>query len=192
MFLYCEMDGDGMKLWMHQVEVFVDFIIPWCVLVLLFLVVMEIFFYAAVEPYSSSFHVIDFIILLVFWVDLVFKYIRVKNVPKFIHLYFMDIIAVFPFFLVFRLFESIAFVISDSVRSGQVLFHEGLEMERIGVKFVKHVSHGNTLQRSYLFFRFARPLLRIPRLLKIIPYFERPTGHHHKHEFLHFPYSSAR
>ena len=173
---------------LHNVEVIVDMLIPYCVLALMTLIFTELFFYEFAHYYEGYIRIVDVVILSFFWCDLIFKYIRVRNVPKFFRTYLIDIIAVFPFFLLFRLFEGVAMLLTETFSQGQLLFHEGIEVERIGSRLLHHVFHGQKLERSYLMYRFLKPTLRLPRLLKVIPYFEKPTGHHHKHEFLRFDY----
>ena len=96
----------------------------------------------------------------------------------------MDIIAVFPFFLVFRTFEGFAalFASPETFVQGQKIFHEGIEVEREVSKVVQEAEKIGKVSRSRLFIRFLRPLARLPRFLKAIPFFERPTGDHHPHD----------
>ncbi|MEM5805843.1 MAG: hypothetical protein QXM85_01445, partial [Candidatus Aenigmatarchaeota archaeon] len=49
--------------------------------------------------------IIDLVIIFIFVLDLGFKYRHAKNIPDFLRRYWIYIIAVFPFFLVFRLIE---------------------------------------------------------------------------------------
>ena len=94
-----------MKIWLHKIEVIVDRSIPYNIIVLLFLIIGELFFYEQVQPYIKWINLTDNFVVGVFVIDLIFKYIRIRNIPKFFRKCWMDIIAVFPFFLLFRLFE---------------------------------------------------------------------------------------
>ena len=103
-----------------------------------------------------------------------FKYIRVRKVPLFVRKYWLDILAVFPFFLFFRVFE---FAFGAWGQTAQSILHEGLEIEKEGSKVVreaeKFAKEGSRvareaekvgkLSRSQKFARFLRPIFRLPR-----------------------------
>jgi hypothetical protein len=197
-----------MKKWMHKIEVIVDKAIPPCLIVLLVVIVLELGFKDFVEHHHLHPYILtaDYIIIAIFVVDLVFKYLRTKYIPTFLKSYWLDILAVFPFFLVFRVFElaagAFSFVISETAQTAQAVLHEGLEVEKEGArllreaeKFTKEGSRVareaeklSKLHRSARFMRFLRPILRLPRFFKAIPrmirFFEKPTGEHHVHEFI--------
>jgi hypothetical protein len=125
--------------------------------------------------------------------DLVFKYLRVRRIPTFLKKYWLDILAVFPFFLVFRTYELVAgafsAVVSESAQTVQAVVHEGLELEKEGVKVAKEVEKVAKLNRSQKFMRFLRPITRIPRFLKakvhVMHFYDKPHGSHHEHEYMH-------
>ena len=91
-----------MKPWLHKIEVIVDKLIPYLLIVLLFLIIGEIFYAEQVEPYSLFVSFVDNIVIVVFAFDLIFKYIRTKHFPEFLKKYWLEIIAVFPAFLFVR------------------------------------------------------------------------------------------
>lgn len=173
-----------MKKWLHKMEVIVDKVIPYLLIILLFLILVEIFFHKYVIPYEFWIKLADGIIIGFFALDLVFKYLRVRNIPKFLKKNWLDIIAVFPFFLIFRLFEefSLLFNIGEKISGAQPLFHEALEIEKEGAKIISEGEKISKLSRTSMLARFLRPLERIPRFAKIFRYFEKPTGNHYLHE----------
>lgn len=197
-----------MKRWMHKVEVAVDKIIPPCLIVLLVIIVLELGFNDLVEHYQLEIwlQIADYLVIAVFVLDLVFKWMKTRHLPKFLRKYWLDILAVFPFFLLFRLFEMFAGVfgaaVSESTKTAQSILHEGLEVEKEGAKIAKEaeklISQSSRvareaekvskLSRSARFIRFLRPILRLPRLFKVIPntlqFYEKPHGGHHEHEFM--------
>ncbi len=197
-----------MKRWMHKIEVIVDKIIPPCLILLLIIITLELGFHDLVEQHNLVhwIELVDYFVISVFILDLVFKWQRTKNVPTFFKKYWLDILAVFPFFLLFRLFEAFAgafsFVVSESAQTIQTVVHEGLEVEKEGAKVVreaeKFLKEGSRvareaekvskLHRSSRFMRFLRPILRLPRLFKAAPkmihFYEKPHGRHHEHEFV--------
>lgn len=194
-----------MKRWMHKIEVVVDKLIPSCLVILLVIIIIELGFEGLVEHYSlhTPIMIADGFVVGVFVADLIFKYIRTRKIKEFAKKYWLDILAVFPFFLVFRVFEAAAGAFSAATMEGtqtaQKILHEGLEVEKEGVKIIKEAerfakqsnSIANAgalarLRRSERFARFLRPLFRIPRLLKALPkmmhFYEKPTGGHHVHD----------
>jgi hypothetical protein len=166
---------------LHKIELFIDRIIPYTVIALTIIIILELFFYGRVERYSIYIRVVDYAVISIFCIDLVFKYLKVRRIPLFIRRYWIDILVVFPFFLLFRIFEEIYALaaVSSFFRSSQAVIHEGIIIEKEGVMLVRAAERTQRLSRTHLFIRFVRPLLRIPRLAKIIPYFERPTEEHH-------------
>lgn len=191
-----------MKKWLHKLEVIVDKSIPYLLLLLLVLILLEIFFKETAEHYALQIDIADYFIIFAFVIDLTFKYMRVKNIKKFIRHFWLDILAVFPFFLVFRVFEAIAGLVSTTISEGvasfQAILHESIEAERGGVKLVEkegaralrvveeegakiaaRAERLGKVSRSSRFARFLRPILRFPRFLKAVPFYEKPTGHHH-------------
>ncbi len=166
-----------MKRWMHKFEIFVDKIIPYSLIVLLIVIVLELGFHDFVEHHhlGLTLSLIDYCIISLFVIDLIFKYLRTRQIPKFLKRYWLDILAVFPFFLMFRVFEFFAGAVSLVIREGaqttQTLLHEGLEIEKEGSKLIKEAEKTSKLRRSSRFMRFLRPILRIPRFLKVVPKF---------------------
>lgn len=181
-----------MNIFWHKVEKLVDKTIPLCLIVLLPIIVVELFYKDIAHHYHHEILILDGIIVAVFLADLVFKYIRVKNIPLFVKRYWLDILAVFPFYAVFRAFEQIALIInplSETFQSSQMILHEGLELEKEGSKIVKEAGK---ISRYEKLNKFVARIARIPRLLKILPYFEKSTGYHHHHDKEHINHEYYR
>lgn len=223
-----------MKKWVHKTEVLVDKAILPAIAVLLVIIVLELFFRNIAEQYHLYIEIADYFIVGIFVLDLVFKYMRVRQIPLFIRTYWLDILAVFPFILLFRAFEGVygLFAAAESLEtfgSLQSVFHEGLEVEKEVVKIteeagkitkgaarigeqatqlskgasqiatqgelvgkeagriVRQAEEAGTFARTVKFARFSRffrVFQRLPRLLKAVTFFERPSGKHHVHEFI--------
>lgn len=165
------------ELWYRKGEHIVDKSIPYLLIVLMVVIIVEIFFHHTAEVYHTPILIADNVVIWTFILDLLFKYNRVRKFPKFIRRYWLDILAVFPFYLLFRLFGSIVIPIIGTERfvTGQQILHEGLELEKEGAKIVREVEAAGKTSRTRVFFRFLRPLQRLPRFLKIIPFFERSS-----------------
>lgn len=196
-----------MKRWMHKIEVIVDRAITPCLLLLLVIIILDLGFHDFVEHYHLGhyIHMADYFVIFIFVLDLFFKYIRVRKIPTFIKKYWLDILAVFPFFLLFRAFElaagAFSAAISETAQTAQAVVHEGLEIEKEGARIVKEgekltkegsrlgrwAEKFSKLGRNSRFMRFLRPILRIPRFAKAVPemihFFKKPHGEHHEHEY---------
>ncbi len=152
------------KRW-HTLEIIVDRSIPYCLLLLLGIIVLEIFFPNFVKPYHSFVSMLDYLVILVFGIDLIFKYLRVHSIPIFLRKYWLEIIAVFPAFLVIRLFEE--FVRVANLERSVLVAQDTLEVSE----------HAATkASRVHYFGKFMQPLARIPRFFKAFHFYERP-GH---------------
>lgn len=185
-----------MKRWLHKLENIVDKIIPYCLIVLIVIIVLELGFHSFVveKNLSLSLDIVDYFIIFIFVFDLIFKYNRIRNVPLFLRKYWLEVIAVFPFFLIFRLAE-LAFgirEISEGVKTAQSITHSTAELEkevailREGEKLLREGEKIAKIERSTRLSKFLRPLLRIPRFFKKIPemlhFYNKPTGEHYPNE----------
>jgi len=175
-FIYSRIDSPGMtlKAWqwsqfLKEVELVVDISIPYLLILLTFLIIIEFSLTGAAEKYSIFFDISHSIIIFIFVLDLIFKYQRTRTLKQFFTYYWLDILAVFPFYLVFRLFEQLTllFRFSELAQESQKILHEGLEVERVVAKEVQEVEKG-----SKFLPRFLRALQRSPRLLKARVFFK--------------------
>lgn len=180
-----------MKKWLHKIEVAVDRLIPFMLVLLLAVIVLELGFSRFVDEHRLGIYleIADYTVIAVFVLDLGFKYVRIKPFAKFLKKSWLDILAVFPFFLVFRLAEGIIGAVStafsETAKVMQSIFHESVEAETVVTEVEKIVKEGEKIgkaSRSARFTRFLRPILRLPRFLKAVPFYEKPTGKHHRHE----------
>lgn len=171
-----------MKPWLHKVEVITDKIIPYLVLILLILIILDIFYHEKILPYENQILIADYFIVLVFIIDLSFKYYRVRNAKAFIKRYWLDIIAVFPFFLIFRLIEEILILtrISETLSQSQQFLHTGVEIGRVALeseeeaKVLKEIQQASKLERTSLIAKIIRPAERVPRIWRMLHFYEKP------------------
>src|SRR3989344_7986625 len=166
---------------LKKLEYLTDRIIPYLLILLAIVLTIEFFFKDLAHNYYNFIVTSDIIIVLFFSFDLAFKFNRVRNLKLFLKKYWLDIIAVFPFFLFFRLVEEVfvLFRLSPELSEGQKFLHIGLETEKIAkeeralrelAELQKGVREGAELSRTRLFARF----LRLPRLMKVFPFYEKP------------------
>lgn len=117
----------------------------------------------AFEPWPTVF---DALIVAVFVIDLVFKWTHVHDLLKFIKLYWIDIIAVFPFFLIFR---AVTYV-GEFFRAGeeaQKILHEAVLLRE--TRLLREASFAQRAERIVKEARVGSRLLRAgPRFLRLI------------------------
>ncbi len=172
-----------MHIWLHKIEVLVDRLIPPVLATLLAVIVGEIFFSHQFEWYGRYADWFDSFVILVFAADLGFKYSRIRKIGTFARKYWLEIIATIPFFLAFRLLEFLKF--TEVVEKGQVLAHEAIAVEKVereAAVIVKEASQAGEASRTARMLKTFRALSRLPRFIKVLPFFEKPTGQHHWHE----------
>jgi hypothetical protein len=186
-----------MKKWYYTFEHLVDKLIPYLLIILLNIIIMELFFHEAAEKYHLLIVVADSFIITVFVADLIFKYLGVRDIPTFLKRYWIDILAVFPFFLLFRVFETLGLISesAETISATQKILHEGVEVEKEGAKLVKEgaeiekeVARGiqeaermTKATRAQRITRFIRPLSRAPRFAKAMHFYEMPRRRHEHH-----------
>jgi len=158
---------------LHRIELAVDKIIPYLLVLLLVIIILDIFYPKIIAPYSFEVEVVDYIIIAFFFVDLVFKFERVRKIPLFLRKYWIEIIALIPFFAVARIIEEIGgvFLASEDIARAQRIIHEGAKIEE---ELVLETG------RSARFARIIRPLARFPRFAKAIRFFRKPEKHNQK------------
>ena len=176
-----------MRRWLHTIEVIVDKAIPYLILILLFIIIGEFAFHSLIEKYRLYATIADYIIIGFFVIDLIFKFYRVRNVKLFFKKYWLEVIAVFPFILVFRLSEELAviFRITGPLEEGQKVLHGVTEVTKIGeeqkiirelqqlekgTQTFRSIQEGTRLSRTSMFLKF----LRLPRLARAVPIYEKP------------------
>src|SRR3990167_4979981 len=179
-----------MRRWLHTIEVIVDKAIPYLILILLFIIIGEFAFHSLIEKYRLYATIADYIIIGFFLIDLCFKFYRVRNVKLFFKKYWLEVIAVFPFILVFRLFEELflLFRFTAPIEEGQKIIHSVAEVTKIGeeqkiirelsalekeTRVFRSIEEGTKLSRTSMFLRF----FRLARLARAVPVYENPVKH---------------
>lgn len=159
-----------MKPWLHKIEIAIDKLIPFLLIILLFIIIGEFWFHDIIAKYRTIADGLDLFIIFVFVLDLIFKYNRIKNFPKFLRASWLDIIAIFPFFLIFRIIEGVAgvFEAGEIVTRTQKVVHVGIELEpEVGKALKEGEVIAKEISRTERFSRFLRPLTRGVRFFKL-------------------------
>ncbi len=149
------------------IEAFVSRLVPFTLVLLLLIIIGELFYSDAIEPYSGWVDILDAIVVAVFIADLYFKYQRVRNVGQFVREYWLDLIAVFPFYYLFRSVEE-ALLFTTSLREVQGIMHETLGIGGYVGRFLSEVEKFARFGRSEELLRLLRPAARAPSFTKSI------------------------
>ncbi|MGM0482800.1 MAG: HPP family protein [Patescibacteria group bacterium] len=138
-------------------EYYVDKAVPF-LLVLLFASILSQFLYPEVlEPFGPYFDMVDQIVILFLIVDLGFKFKEASSATSFFRRYWLELIAVLPFFIVVRAFQGLA-VSAEFLTKGALSIPVG----------------------SQTFLRFLRPMARFPRFLRMLDNLESLGGFNKK------------
>ncbi len=167
-----------MSRFLYISEVFVDKSIPYILILLLFVIILDVFYPERFEHYGFLINIFDLFVVFVFALDLAFKYRRMKILHQhgFIRKYWLDIVAVFPFYLVFRIFEEGIIITKFTEGEKMELFlSDAIKLEREGTELVSKIEKSGSISRTRLIGRFFRSILQIPRFLKVIHLFEKPV-----------------
>ena len=115
--------------------------------VVFIILILELFF--NVEKYRGIINFLDYIIIFIFLVDLVFLYKKSESIHYFFHHYWLDIVAVLPFGIVFRAAKFLRF--ADVLKT---ISKSGFVTEQV-----------SALDRSLKFFS-EEPALKLTRTTK--------------------------
>lgn len=111
---------------LEAIEIFIDKSIPYLVIIIAVMLILN--FTINSEQFEPWFSYLDWAILAFFVADLVFKWRHVRKLTKFLRLYWIEILAVFPFYLIIRAYATIAELITvgERVSEAQQITHEAL------------------------------------------------------------------
>lgn len=159
--------------YLGKIEKAVDHLILPSLIVVLFIVIVGLFFQDFYAQYKYPLNFIDNVVISIFVIDLGFKIYRAKDWEGFLREHWLEVIAVMPAFLVYRIIEGL-FIALEYVEKGQHMAHL-LEGARSG-RFATFIRSGG-LTRSERLAGFVRGISRSPRLAKATEFYESP--HHH-------------
>ncbi|MBI3033745.1 hypothetical protein HYY72_01150 [Candidatus Woesearchaeota archaeon] len=166
-----------MKRWMHQAEKTIDSIIPPLLFLFLLLMAFEVFFPEQAALFKNHLDIFDTLLFLIIASDLFFKYQRMRSVPRFLKKYWLQIIAIIPFYVVFRFLEY--FQLAEYVSAGEKYVNQTQVFGKAPALIIKQAERTEGISRTSQLLKF-KPLSRLPHLFAGLPFFEKPTGRHHK------------
>ncbi|MDD4983365.1 MAG: hypothetical protein PHH82_00810 [Candidatus ainarchaeum sp.] len=112
-------------------------IMPLVLVLLIFVIFYSIFGNTKLPGMQLVFEIIDILVIVVFGTDLIIIYKRSKNVRFFFTHHWLDILAVFPFGLIFGAINRtyLIFAETEKILVGQAIVHEAIKGDKM-VKFL--------------------------------------------------------
>lgn len=165
---------------LHKIEHAIDISIPYFLVILLIITSIDIFYAEMAHEYAYEMEIIDTAIISVFVADLAFKYKRARNFPEFVKFNWIDILAVMPFYMMFRFLDEFILT-SEIVKDGQQTIHIADGIEKEAASAAKDAKGAKIVTRSEKMLREVRILSRVQRFAKVVHFFENPK---HKHNSL--------
>lgn len=147
-------------------------LIPYALGLLLLIIVVEVgeqFSWWHIEnlTLSTTIHALDYLIIAIFVIDLIFLAIRARKMKTFFKHYWLDILAVFPLALAFSLLSRVyeLVIATEQVVIGQSVVHEAVEAEKLLAKEERLAKEARAVARSGRIARVVRITARSLRLL---------------------------
>lgn len=162
---YHDVAGSPKHAFLRGFEWFTDLIIPYLLVILAVELLVENPFWVLYdlhqwEPLTTYF---DYFILFFFVVDLTFKWFHVRNIVKFVKLYWLDIIAVLPFYFAFRIYARFIAVaaVGEEIAEAQKVAHEV-----VLAREAKLLREAELLAKEERILAESRPLIRTVRTVE--------------------------
>lgn len=151
----------------EKLELFFDRMIAPALIILLIIVIFDIFLTELKYAYENYFLYADILVISIFLGDLSFKFKHASNIKGFLSKEWLEILAIIPFFWIFRLVESI-------VRIGELL-QEIIHLFARGGRLVRFFAvFSFTGSRHQRFERFMKKLTGSDRFKEAANFFKHP------------------
>lgn len=141
------------KNFIESVEFIVDRAVPFSLVILFTSVLLQFLYSEILEPYDTFFNYLDWSIITLLVLDLIFKFKKTPNSKVFIKRYWLEILAILPFFLILKVFEGVAISLTFLTRGALTV--------PVG---------------SSAFLRFLRPMARFPRFIRMLDNLDSLAG----------------
>lgn len=162
----------------EKVEHYNNKLIPYALVVLLIVILVELFGDITNLITHLAFQIIDYLVILIFVIDLIFLAIKAKTVSFFFKHYWLDLLAVFPFGLLFefvsRFYRGV--LVTEELLIGQKIVHETVEAEK-ELKGVGYLAKEEKLVRGA---RIISRALRAVTKSRLFTKFEKKKNEAHK------------
>ena len=153
---------------LRVIERTIDLSIPILMILLAIVLILDNPFWTLIdlEHYEPQITYFDTTVISIFVVDLIFKWFHVRKALPFLRMYWIDIIAVFPFYLFFRAFIFLS-EFAAAGREAQEALHEA-----ILVRESRLLREAEFAQKAERTIKESRPLVRairsISRFLRLL------------------------
>lgn len=158
---------------MHQIFEKVEkinnkLIIP-AVILLFFIIIFELFVHTENHAIELAVEVADYFVITVFVIDLIFLFHKAKTTKFFFKNYWLDILAVFPFNLMFKALGEVAKIFSslDGLVIGQAIFHETVEVSKATAKVEEVAKVGERLGKAERVAKVAEQMGKAGRYVRL-------------------------
>jgi hypothetical protein len=143
----------------ERMERIIDKSVPLVLILLAVLIIAGLFI--DLHHYEPWVAILDIFIVAFFVVDLIFKWTHTREVKKFLKLYWLDILAVFPFYLLFRVYL-FTVEIAKVGEEAQKVLHEAVLLKE--TKFARFAGMTKSSTNIARIRRFAQRMLRFARI----------------------------
>lgn len=150
-------------------------LIPFAIIALLIIIIIELFVHIENHTVELSLKILDGIVITIFIIDLFFLALKAKTTSFFFKNYWLDILAVFPFGLMFNTVERFyrGIIAAERIVIGQAVAHETLEIQ-------KEVSAISKSRRAARFMRIIARSLRLITKSRLFTHFHHRRRKAHK------------
>ncbi len=116
----------------EKVEHYNAKLIPPALIILLGIIIYELFLHVENHAVELVVKIADALVIAVFVIDLIFLAKKAKSAKFFFKNYWLDILAVFPFIIFFRVLESAyrVAIATERLTLGQAILHETVEASK--------------------------------------------------------------
>ena len=146
-----------------------DMLVGPALVIILVVILLEIFLPDIAHKYHTAIVVADYTAILIFVADLGFKFKRASEWEGFVKKYWLEIIAIMPGFIIFRVLETF-FIVTSSLELSQDAIHLATRSERLAV-----LTRSGELSRAARLERLTKGLTRSPRLAKAFSFYDEPS-----------------
>ena len=150
----------------ERIHNWTDRLVGPALVIILIVILLEIFLPDVAHHYHSAILVADYTAISIFVLDLGFKFRRATEWENFLRKYWLEIIAIMPGFIVFRVLDAF-FVITRSAELSQDAIHLATRSERLAA-----LASGGELSRAARFERAMLGFARTPRLARAVDFFK--------------------
>jgi len=180
----------------RKLEILIDKLVPYSLGFVIIHFILLFIIPDVLHEYEDLILVLEvFLVTVVLGLDVTFKYRRARDKKNFFKQHWLEVIAVFPFMVVFRVFEEFYLItrfipLEGTLVETQTVLHE-LRGADAAADIVRESQFAGRASRIGMFNKMFRPIARLPRLLRGASFYEHPlTKNNKKHHKIHYLFYS--